>query len=53
VDYFGGVKALNESKKRDEIKNNFCENNNIKLIRINHDQKDLNQVFNDLKRQIG
>jgi hypothetical protein len=25
VDYFGGVKALNESKKRDEIKNNFCE----------------------------
>lgn len=52
VDYFGGVKALNESKKRDEIKNNFCENNNIKLIRINHNQKDLNQVFNDLKMEI-
>lgn len=38
--YFGGIneskaiKALEYTKRHDEIKNNFCKQNNIKLIRI-------------------
>jgi very-short-patch-repair endonuclease len=34
VSYWGGEKRLNDSKKRDETKNKFCEDNNIKMIRI-------------------
>lgn len=36
MNYYG--KTLNENKKRDEIKNQYCLNNNIKLIRIKYDQ---------------
>lgn len=34
IDYFGGEKSFKETKFRDEIKNNYCKQNNIKLIRI-------------------
>ena len=34
VEYFGGEKAFKETKKRDATKNNYCQNNDIKLIRI-------------------
>lgn len=34
IDYFGGEKAFKETKKRDDVKNNYCQKNNIKLIRI-------------------
>jgi hypothetical protein len=34
VDYFGGEDALTDTQYRDNIKNNFCKENNIKLIRI-------------------
>lgn len=34
VDYFGGFDGFVETKIRDTIKNEYCENNNIKLIRI-------------------
>ena len=34
VEYFGGESAFIDRIERDEIKNNFCHDNNIKLIRI-------------------
>ena len=34
VDYFGGDDALGNTKCRDEIKTQYCKENNIKLIRI-------------------
>jgi hypothetical protein len=34
VDIFGGEKAFKENVKRDKLKNEYCQNNNIKLIRI-------------------
>lgn len=34
VDYFGGEEALNDIKFRDEIKNKYCLDNNINLLRI-------------------
>ena len=34
VDYYGGEDALRNTKYRDEIKTQYCKENNIKLIRI-------------------
>lgn len=34
VDWFGGVKGFEESKLRDEIKNQYCIDHNIPLLRI-------------------
>ena len=34
IDYFGGSNGLEKCKKRDDIKNKYCLNNNIKLLRI-------------------
>jgi very-short-patch-repair endonuclease len=36
---FGGEKSLNRIKKHDAIKDNWCINNEIKLIRISYKQK--------------
>jgi uncharacterized protein YecE (DUF72 family) len=33
-DFFGGEEGLKELQKRDKIKNQYCKNNNIDLIRI-------------------
>lgn len=38
IEYFGGEKAFKLTQKRDEIKNNYCRDNNIKLLRIRYDQ---------------
>lgn len=47
--YFGGDKNFNKIQLRDIIKNNYCENNGIKLVRIKYDEninRILNQTFN-------
>lgn len=36
VEYFGGEKAFEENKKRDEFKNKFCSKHNIHLLRITY-----------------
>jgi len=36
VKYFGGLKELINRQKLDKIKNEYCQNNNIHLIRINY-----------------
>ena len=38
VTCWGGEKALKENKVRDDIKNEYCNKNNIRLIRIKYDQ---------------
>ena len=38
INRFGGEDNLKEIIKRDSIKNKYCEDNNIKLIRIKYDQ---------------
>lgn len=35
-DYFGGIIGFNERKIRDDIKNSYCDKNNIKLYRISY-----------------
>lgn len=41
VDYFGGDEKLKYTQKNDNIKNSYCEYNNINLIRIHHKIKDV------------
>jgi hypothetical protein len=36
IESFGGQKALEGTKIRDEIKNTYCKDNNIKMIRISY-----------------
>lgn len=45
--------------KKDNIKNDFCKKNNIKLIRISYLEKDkidrayIEQIINDIKEKIN
>lgn len=36
IEFFGGVDSFNELKVRDNIKNDYCTFNGIKLIRFNY-----------------
>lgn len=40
VNFFGGEESFLKRKKNDEIKNNYCEDNYINLIRIKYDKID-------------
>jgi len=39
IEYFGGKKTFNITKNHDNIKNKYCEDNNIKLLRIKYNEK--------------
>lgn len=44
--FYGGKKGLLEIQKRDNIKNNYCRTNNIKLIRISFREfKNINEIL--------
>lgn len=45
IEYFGGEENYIESKRKDNIKNKFCEEHNIKLIRIPY--TDYNKIDSD------
>lgn len=46
VEYFGGQKAYEKAKINDKIKNDYCEDNYINLIRIRWDQiDDIQQIL--------
>ena len=45
IDYFGGKNTLTDVQYRDNIKNNFCKENNIQLIRIPYTEYD--KINND------
>lgn len=47
IEYFGGEKAFLETQKRDEIKNQYCRDNNIDLLRISYKEKDkIEEIIN-------
>lgn len=46
IDFFGGEKALLYRQKCDNIKNEFCKNNGIKLIRIPYTIEDIEAYLN-------
>lgn len=39
IDHWGGIKGYQKQKEADEIKNTWCENEKIPLLRIRFDQK--------------
>ncbi|MFW6225878.1 MAG: hypothetical protein ACOC3V_02865 [bacterium] len=48
--FFGGEKEFKKTKIRDEIKNNFCEKNNISILRIPFDE--FNNIDNILETNL-
>jgi len=47
VEFFGGDNGLKIRQIKDQIKNEYCKNNNIRLIRIRYDE-DIDEKLNDL-----
>lgn len=47
ITQFGGKKELLNIKRRDKIKTDYCNDNNIKLIRINY-KENIEQILNAL-----
>jgi len=52
VDYYGGITAYEDLKKKDAIKNRYCLNNEIKLIRIPYTKKSREDIEDILKREL-
>jgi len=52
IDYFGGNETFEKQKERDIIKNNYCLENNIKLIRIPFDKYNHIESILDLEINI-
>ena len=52
VDYFGGVPSFEQLKKIDSLKNGFCLENGIKIIRISYKQR-YPELKNVLKNGLG
>lgn len=44
IEQWGGINNLIYVQKNDEIKNNYCKENNIKLIRIKYDEN-VNEIL--------
>ena len=51
IEYFGGLDRFIDQKIRDTIKNIYCQQNNIKLIRIPY--WDLDNIENILKQELN
>jgi hypothetical protein len=50
VDYFGGINTFNRVKINDSIKNNWCMNNSIKIIRISY--RDFKNIEEIIKKEL-
>ena len=51
IDKFGGIVEFQKRQKHDEIKNKYCEDNGIELIRIK--QKEYKNMENILVERLG
>ena len=49
-DFFGGVEGFKKILENDQIKNEYCKNNNIHLIRIRYDDDIYLSIDNELMR---
>lgn len=53
VDYFGGEKSFKQTQIRDKIKNQYCKDNNIPLLRIPHwDFDNIEQILTDKLKEL-
>ena len=44
-DIFGGEKSFSIIKERDEMKNKYCIDNNMKLLRISYLDKNIEKII--------
>ena len=51
IEYFGGINGYIRRKENDIIKNGFCNENNIKLLRISYE--DINIISNILESELN
>lgn len=48
VEYYGGIDYLKDRIKKDKIKTNWCDKNDIKLLRISYDKiDDIDDILSD------
>jgi hypothetical protein len=47
LSFFGGIEAFEKLKTNDKIKNDYCEDNYINLIRIKYDEKNIERILKD------
>ena len=48
IEYWGGIVEFKKTKKRDNIKTEYCKNNNIRLIRISYlELKDITNILEE------
>ena len=52
INYFGGKTNFEEIKKRDEIKTKYCEDNNIKLLRLHKNNIEYLYEYLGIKNKI-
>lgn len=55
-EYFGGYNGYKIQQKRDQIKNEYCKNNNINLLRIKYDENIEEKLFeclNSISKPFG
>lgn len=48
IDFYGGQKGFDSTKRNDQIKNDYCKNNGVKLFRIKYDsiiKNELNKII--------
>jgi len=50
IEHFGGEKILIENQVRDDIKNKYCLENNIKILRIKYDDDVENKMKSIFKQ---
>lgn len=52
IHYFGGVRGFNIQMQYDKIKNDYCQINNIKLLRIKYNEVDnINSILNQYLKE--
>ena len=52
IKIFGGAKQYNEQIEKDEIKNSYCKENNIPLIRIPYTEESLEQYLDNVLNKL-
>ena len=48
IDYFGGQQALESCQKRDQIKTQYCQEHNIKLVRIKWNEENITKILDKI-----
>lgn len=53
VDYFGGVDSFNKQQYNDNIKRQYCTENNIELVEIPYTENTKSKIYECLKKHIN